>query len=115
MQKSIVTLTVTCAAAVLFTIFGNFTVSHTFGTTFPSTPLDNIQSSVNSNQSGNSAVEKLAQALQQDKDDGEENGGENWDKAIESLSAEMGIPVDDDIEDALLEITEIHLDNISNN
>ena len=77
--------------------------------------LNEIPSPVNSTQSSNSAVEKLAQALQQDQDEGNENGGENWDKAIESLSAEMGIPVDDDIEDALMEITEIHLDNVSNN
>ena len=109
MQKSIFSLTIACAA-VLFTIFGNFTIPYSLGTT-----LDNIQSPVNSNQSDDSAVEKLAQALQQDKQDGDENGGQNWDKAIESLSAEMGIPVDDDIEDALLEITEIHLENISNN
>jgi hypothetical protein len=59
--------------------------------------------------------EKLALALQQDRDDGDENGGNNWDKAIESLSTEMGIPVDDEIEDALMEITEIHLDNTSDN
>ena len=77
--------------------------------------IEQIQSPVNSTQSSNSAVEKLAQALQQDQDNGDENGGENWEKAIESLSAEMGIPVDDDIEDALMEITEIHLDNISSN
>jgi hypothetical protein len=108
MQKSLFSLTVTCAA-LLFTIFGNFTIPYSLGTT----SLNNIQSPLNSNQSNDSAVEKLAQALQQDKEDGDENGGENWDKAIESLSAEMGIPVDDDIEEALLEITEIHLENIS--
>ena len=111
MQKTIFSLTVTCAAAVLFMIFGNFTIPYSLGTT----SLDNFQSPVNLNQSNDSAVEQLAQALQQDKEDGDENGGENWDKAIESLSAEMGIPVDDDIEDALLEITEIHLENISSN
>ena len=111
MQKSVFSLTVTCAATVLFMIFGNFTIPYSLGTT----SLDKSQFPVNSNQSDDSAVEILAQALQQDKQDGDENGGQNWDKAIESLSAEMGIPVDDDIEDALLDITEIHLENISNN
>lgn len=61
-----------------------------------------------------SAIEKLAQALQKDKDKGDNNGGENWDKAIEALSKEMGFPVDEDVEDALLNITELHLDNIVN-
>ena len=65
--------------------------------------------------SQDSAVEKLAQALQKDQDEGNENGGENWDRAIDSLSTEMGIPVDNEIEDALLEITETHIKNISNN
>jgi hypothetical protein len=112
MRKSIFSLTVTCAAvaAVLFMIFGNFTIPYSLGTA----SLDNIQLPVISNQSDDSAVEKLAQALQQDKQNGDENGGQNWDKAIESLSVEMGIPVDNDIEDALLDITEIHLENISN-
>lgn len=93
-------------------MFGAFSVSISYATT---SSLEEIQSPINSNQSSNSAVEKLALALQQDKDDGDKNGGDNWDKAIESLSTEMGIPVDDDIEDALMEITEIHLDNISDN
>lgn len=111
MQKLIFSYSVVCAVLIL-AIFGNFS----FAGSYASTPsLADIQSSVNSNQSSNSAVEKLALALQQDRDDGDENGGENWDRAIELLSAELGIPVDDDIEDALMEITEIHLDNISNN
>ena len=110
MQKSLFSLTVICTA-VLFTIFGNNTIPYSLGTT----SLNNFQSPLDSNQSNDSAVEKLAQALQQDKEDGAENGGENWDKAIELLSAEMEIPVDDDIEEALLEITEIHLENISSN
>lgn len=99
-------------ATLMIGIFGTFSVSISYATT---SSLEEIQSPINSNQSSNSAVEKLALALQQDKDDGDENGGDNWDKAIESLSTEMGIPVDDDIEDALMEITEIHLDNISDN
>lgn len=111
MQKLIFSYSVVCAVLIL-AIFGNFSFAGSYGST-PS--LADIQSPVNSNQSSNSAVEKLALALQQDRDDGDENGGENWDRAIELLSAEMGIPVDDDIEDALMEITEIHLDNISNN
>lgn len=111
MQKLKFSFSIICAILIL-AIFGNFSVAGSYAST-PS--LNEIQPSVTSTQSSNSAVEKLALALQQDKDDGDENGGENWDKAIESLSAEMGIPVDDDIEDALMEITEIHLDNISNN
>lgn len=111
MQKLMFSFSIICAVLIL-TIFGNFSVAGSYASTLP---LNEIQSPVNSTQSSNSAVEKLAQALQQDQDDGDENGGENWDKAIESLSAEMGIPVDDEIEDALMEITEIHLDNVSNN
>jgi len=112
MQKSIFFFTLICASLML-SIFGSFSLSSSHATT---SSLDGgIQSPINSNQSSNSAVEKLALALQQDKDDGDENGGDNWDKAINSLSIEMGIPVDDDIEDALMEITEIHLDNISDN
>ena len=112
MQNFAFSFSVLCAV-LLLAIVGNYSV---LGSSYASTSsLDEIQTSVNSNQSNNSAVEKLALALQQDKDDGDENGGENWDSAIESLSAEMGIPVDDDIEDALMEITETHLDNISNN
>ena len=113
MQKLNFFLTVTFAA-LLFTVLGNFSISYSVTTTSSST-LDNIQSPINSNETNDSAIEKLAQALQQDKDNGDENGGENWNNAIEALSKEMGIPVDDDIEDALLDITETHLDNISNN
>lgn len=111
MQKLMFSFSIICTVLIL-TIFGNFSVAGSYAST---PPLNEIQSPVNSTQSSNSAVEKLAQALQQDQDNGDENGGENWEKAIESLSAEMGIPVDDDIEDALMEITEIHLDNISSN
>ena len=111
MQKLMFSFSIICAVLIL-TIFGNFSVAGSYAST---AALNEIPSPVNSTQSSNSAVEKLAQALQQDQDEGNENGGENWDKAIESLSAEMGIPVDDDIEDALMEITEIHLDNVSNN
>jgi len=96
----------------MLAIFGNLSLLISHATT---SSIDEIQSPISSNQSSNSAVEKLAIALQQDKDDGDENGGDNWDKAIELLSTEMGIPVDDDIEDALMEITEIHLDNTSDN
>lgn len=111
MQKLVFSFSVLYIVLIL-TIFGNFSI---LGSSYASTSsLDEIQTSVNSSQSSDSAVEKLAQALQQDRDDGDENGGENWDRAIESLSVEMGIPVDDEIEDALMEITETHLDNISN-
>ncbi|VFJ13141.1 hypothetical protein [Candidatus Nitrosocosmicus franklandus] len=114
MRKSGFLLSIICAV-LLLTVVMNYSVSYS-STPDPLSPsdLDNIQLSSNLNQSNGSAVEKLALALQQDKDNGDENGGENWDDAIDDLSEEMGIPVDDEIEGALLEITEIHLDNMSN-
>jgi hypothetical protein len=60
-----------------------------------------------------SALANLSQALQEDKEDGDQNGGENWDKAINNLEDEMGFPVDEDVEEALMNITEVHLNNIS--
>lgn len=72
-------------------------------------------SNTKSSEINDSAIEKLAQALQQDKDDGDNNGGKNWDNAIQTLGEEMGFPVDDDVESALLNITEFHLSDISSN
>jgi hypothetical protein len=60
-----------------------------------------------------SALANLSQALQEDKEDGDQNGGENWDKAINNLEDEMGFPVDEDVEEALMNITEVHLNNLS--
>ena len=60
-----------------------------------------------------SALANLSQALQEDKEDGDQNGGENWDKAINNLEDEMGFPVDEDVEEALMNITEVHLNNMS--
>jgi len=83
--------------------------------TFASSISNEQTQSFGISNSQDSAIEKLAQALQKDQDEGNESGGENWDRAIDSLSTEMGIPVDNEIEDALLEITETHIKNISNN
>jgi hypothetical protein len=110
MQKSIFSLTIICIVGVLI-IIGSVSISTAYASSISADDAQSLEIS----KSKDSAVEKLAQALQKDRDEGNENGGENWDKAIDSLSTEMGIPVDDDIEDALLEITEIHIKNISNN
>lgn len=59
-----------------------------------------------------SALASLSQALQEDKEDGDQNGGENWERAINNLEDEMGFQVDEDVEDALMNITEVHLKNI---
>ena len=80
-------------------------------TSSPSTPEEGAAkypSSVN-----DSALASLSQALQEDKEDGQQNGGENWDKAINNLEDEMGFPVDEDVEGALMNITEVHLNNMS--
>ena len=80
-------------------------------TSSPSTPEEGAaeySSSVN-----DSALASLSQALQEDKEDGHQNGGENWDKAINNLEDEMGFPVDEDVEGALMNITEVHLNNMS--
>jgi hypothetical protein len=60
-----------------------------------------------------SALANLSQALEEDKEDGDQNGGENWDRAIDNLEDEMGFPVEDDVEEALMNITEVHLNNMS--
>ena len=80
-------------------------------TSSPSTPEEEIgefSTSVN-----DSALTGLSQALEEDKEDGHQNGGENWDKAINNLEDEMGFPVDEDVEGALMNITEVHLNNMS--
>jgi len=80
-------------------------------TSSPSTPEEEIgefSTSVN-----DSALTGLSQALEEDKEDGHRNGGENWDKAINNLEDEMGFPVDEDVEGALMNITELHLNNMS--
>jgi uncharacterized FlaG/YvyC family protein len=110
MHKSIFSLAIICTLG-MFVLLGSIFISNTLASSISNEQTQSL--GVSSSQ--DSAVEKLAQALQKDKDEGNENGGENWDRAIDSLSTEMGIPVDDDIEDALLKITETHINNISNN
>lgn len=109
MAKSIFYLTLVCNLSML-ALVGSISISNTLA----SPTSTNLTQSLEVSNSNDSAVEKLAQALQKDQDEGNESGGQNWDRAIDSLSTEMGIPVDDEIEDALLEITEIHIKNISN-
>ena len=79
-------------------------------TSLPATPEEDAESSTIVN---DSALASLSQALQEDKEDGHQNGGENWDKAINNLEDEMGFPVDEDVEGALMNITEVHLNNMS--
>lgn len=110
MQKSIFSLAIMYTLGTLVLV-GSISISNTFASSISNEQTESLGVS----NSQDSAVEKLAQALQKDQDEGNENGGENWDRAIDSLSTEMGIPVDNEIEDALLEITETHIKNISNN
>lgn len=106
MKRSLLLMSSTFAILVLI-------ISISYSTTFASTLRGNEPQDDNENSAiKDSAIEKLAQALQKDKDEGDDNGGENWDEAIESLGKEMGFPVDEDVEDALRNITELHLDNI---
>ena len=80
-------------------------------TSSPSTPEEGAAEY--SSSANDSALASLSQALQEDKEDGHQNGGENWDKAINNLEDEMGFPVDEDVEGALMNITEVHLNNMS--
>lgn len=97
----LIILTITVLLASL-----SFSASIAFATS------ENDKSDTQSSGLKDSAIEKLAKALQKDQDNGEKNGGENWNKAIDSLGEEMGFPVDKDVEAALLNITEFHLDSI---
>lgn len=104
MKRSLLLISSTFAILVLI-------LSIAYSTTFASTlPGNGLQNDNENSTIKDSAIEKLAQALQKDKDEGDDNGGENWDEAIESLGKEMGFPVDEDVEDALRNITELHLD-----
>ena len=108
MNRSLVIMSSTFAIIVLL-------ISNSYSTTFASTHSENQPRDDGQNTAiKDSAIEKLALALHKDKDKGDDNGGENWNKAIESLGKEMGFPVDEDVEDALRNITELHLDNIVN-
>ncbi|KAA2283398.1 hypothetical protein [Candidatus Nitrosocosmicus sp. SS] len=108
MKESLQSISITFVISILI-------ISISSQTTFAS-PLSGNETPDDSKNtaSKDSAIEKLAQALQKDKDKGDDNGGKNWEKAIDSLGKEMGFPVDEDVEDALRNITELHLGNVIN-
>ena len=100
-----------CALGLLGLLIGDPTISTVSATTSPSSQQQ--ESTGLSDSIKDSALANLSQALQADKEDGNQNGGENWDEAINNLENEMGFPVDEDVEEALMNITEVHLNNMS--
>ncbi|MDF0682170.1 MAG: hypothetical protein P0116_14520 [Candidatus Nitrosocosmicus sp.] len=104
-----------CTFVVLGILIGHPAISIVNATTssLPSTSSPQQESTDFSDGINDSALANLSQALQEDKEDGDQNGGENWDKAINNLEDEMGFPVDEDVEEALMNITEVHLNNLS--
>lgn len=109
MQELRFSIIMFCALGVLGSLIGSPTIS-----TVNATTSSSQQGSTELSDSiKDSALANLSQALQEDKEDGDQNGGENWDKAINNLEDEMGFPVDEDVEEALMNITEVHLNNMS--
>ena len=109
MQELRFSIIMFCAIGVLGLLIGYPTIS-----TVNATTSSSQQGSTELSDSiKDSALANLSQALQEDKEDGDQNGGENWDKAINNLEDEMGFPVDEDVEEALMNITEVHLNNMS--
>lgn len=105
-----------CTIGVLGLLIGHPAISIVNATTssLPSSSSSPQQDSTDfSDGINDSALANLSQALQEDKEDGDQNGGENWDKAINNLEDEMGFPVDEAVEEALMNITEVHLNNLS--
>ncbi|MDN5866941.1 MAG: hypothetical protein L0H55_06020 [Candidatus Nitrosocosmicus sp.] len=101
-----------CALGVLGLLIGSPAISIVKATISQSPPPPQQDSTEISDGIKDSALANLSQALQEDKEDGDQNGGENWDRAINDLEDEMGFPVDEDVEEALMNITEVHLNNI---
>ena len=112
MQELKFSIIIFCAIGILGLLIGSPVISIVTATSSPS-PSPQQDSTEISDSIKDSALANLSQALQEDKENGEQNGGENWDKAIESLEDDMGFPVDDDVEEALMNITEVHLNNMS--
>jgi len=109
MQELRFSIIMFCALGVLGLLIGSPTIS-----TVNATTSSSQQGSTELSDSiKDSALAHLSQALQEDKEDGDQNGGENWGKAINNLEDEMGFPVDEDVEEALMNITEVHLNNMS--
>jgi hypothetical protein len=103
-----------CALGILGLLIESPIISNVTATSSPSSsPLPPQDSTEISDSINDSALANLSKALQEDKEDGDQNGGENWDRAIGSLEDEMGFSVDDDVEEALMNITEVHLNNMS--
>jgi hypothetical protein len=107
-----------CALGILGLVIESPIISIVTATSSPSpspspSPLSPQDSTEISDSINDSALANLSKALQEDKEDGDQNGGENWDRAIGSLEDEMGFSVDDDVEEALMNITEVHLNNMS--
>ena len=103
-----------CALGILGLLIESPIISIVTATSSPSSsPLPPQHSTEISDSINDSALANLSKALQEDKEDGDQNGGENWDRAIGSLEDEMGFSVDDDVEEALMNITEVHLNNMS--
>ncbi len=114
MQELKFSIIIFCVLGILGLLIGSPAIS-TITASSLSSPLSPQQDSTEISDSfKDSALVNLSQALQEDKEDGDQNGGENWDKAINNLEEEMGFPVDDDVEEALMNITEVHLNNMSN-
>ncbi len=110
MQELKFSIMIFCALGILGLSIGSPVILIVTATSSPSSLEDStdISDSIK-----DSALANLSQALQEDKENGDQNGGENWDKAINDLEDDMGFPVDDDVEEALMNITEVHLSNLS--
>ena len=117
MQELRFSIIMFCTLGVLGLLIGSPAILIVNATTSPlslqSSSSPQQESTELSESINDSALANLSQALQEDKEDGDQNGGENWDKAINNLEDEMGFPVDEDVEEALMNITEVHLNNIS--
>ena len=115
MQELRLFMIMICTLGVLALLIGYHAISIVNATTTssPSSSSPQQESTDFSDGINDSALANLSQALQEDKEDGDQNGGENWDKAINNLEDEMGFPVDEDVEEALMNITEVHLNNLS--
>lgn len=110
MQELKFSIIIFCALGILGLLIGSPVISIVTATSSPSLQQDSTEIS---DSIKDSALANLSEALQEDKENGDQNGGENWDKAINTLEDEMGFPVDDDVEEALMNITEVHLNNMS--
>ena len=116
MQELRFSIIIFCTLGALGLLIGSPVILSANSTTSPLSPQSSSpqqESTELTDSINDSALANLSQALQEDKEDGDQNGGENWDKAINNLENEMGFPVDEDVEEALMNITQVHLNNIS--